>query len=207
MVNINSIISVASPTCFLAEYHEGLDWIANKLSFEVNKNLNCFEVTIRALGRYTIALKIENEFLILIFTAGLLSAYHLTSDKILLEKSTDLGDRLIHCFDSNSKVPFSDVNLKTRVPIALGSNHDSSLAEVATMQIEFRDLSHETKNDEYEVSRPTVRVNIDFFVCRANHLPPRDIFTSWLKREKIHCFPCSLIHFPVITVWILFYVY
>ena len=75
----------------------------------------------------------------------------MSQDKILLEKANDLGDRLIHCFDSKYKVPYSDINLKTRVPVALSPNLDSSLSETSTMQIEFRDLTYETKNNLYEV--------------------------------------------------------
>ena len=82
-----------------------------------------------------------------------MSAFHLSKDKILLEKATDLGDRLIHCFDSPSKtVPFSDVNLRTKAPKAPRWSTDSSLSEVSSMQLEFRDLSYETKSPIYEVN-------------------------------------------------------
>lgn len=84
--------------------------------------------------------------------AGLLSAFHLTQNKVLLHKANDLGDRLVHCFDSPSKsVPFSDVNLKTKSARGPSWSMDSSLSEVSSMQIEFRDLAYETHNKIYEV--------------------------------------------------------
>ncbi|KAH9401229.1 Endoplasmic reticulum mannosyl-oligosaccharide 1,2-alpha-mannosidase [Tyrophagus putrescentiae] len=124
------------------EYKEGIDWVKNDLSFEIYQEVNCFETTIRALG-------------------GLLSAYHLargddeadqsSSSAVLLEKATDLGGRLVHCFDSPSRtVPFSDVNLKTRAPKAPRWSTDSSLSEVASMQLEMRDLSRETGTKLFE---------------------------------------------------------
>lgn len=94
--------------------------------------VNCFEMTIRALG-------------------GLESAFHLTKRPGLLAKAVDVGDRLIHCFDSPSKtVPFSDVNLRTKSPKSPAWSPDSSLSEVSTVQIEFRDLSRLVKEAHYE---------------------------------------------------------
>lgn len=102
------------------------------LTFEVNQDVNCFETTIRAL-------------------AGLLAAFHLSKDQLFLEKAEDLGGRLVHCFDSPShKVPFSDVNLKSRAAKAPAWSMDSSLSEVSSMQIEFRDLALETRKEEFE---------------------------------------------------------
>lgn len=43
--------------------------------------MNVFETTIRVLG-------------------GLLAAYHLSEEKVLLEKAEDLGRRLANAFDS-----------------------------------------------------------------------------------------------------------
>ncbi len=61
--------SVFSCDCFLcAEFQEARNWIANDLSFEVNKDANLFEVTIRVLG-------------------GLLSSYHLSKDDMFLDKA------------------------------------------------------------------------------------------------------------------------
>ncbi|UXI15829.1 hypothetical protein NH340_JMT01772 [Sarcoptes scabiei] len=113
------------------EFNKALKWIENDLSFEVDRSVNCFETTIRAF-------------------AGLLSAYHLSKEKVLLEKANDLGNRLIHCFDSPSKIPYSDVNLKTSTATTPKWSTDSSLSEVSSMQLEFRDLSYEIHNQSFE---------------------------------------------------------
>lgn len=59
--------------CFLigsiiVEYLEAKDWISNHLRFDKNRDVNLFEVTIRVLG-------------------GLLSAFHLTAEKMFLTKA------------------------------------------------------------------------------------------------------------------------
>ena len=54
-------------TTFL-EYLEAKDWISNHLRFDKNRDVNLFEVTIRVLG-------------------GLLSAFHLTAEKMFLTKA------------------------------------------------------------------------------------------------------------------------
>jgi mannosyl-oligosaccharide alpha-1,2-mannosidase len=86
------------------------------------------------------------------FSGGLLSAYHLTSESTILIKAADLGERLIHCFDTpNHFVPFSDVNLKTKNPKTPNWSPDSSLSEATSVQLEFRDLSYLTGVPKYEV--------------------------------------------------------
>ncbi|MHC5848315.1 glycoside hydrolase family 47 protein, partial [Streptococcus pyogenes] len=63
-------------------------------TFNGNRDVNLFEVTIRILG-------------------GLLATYHLSGDQMFLEKSIELGNRLLPCFLSPSGIPYSDVNLGT----------------------------------------------------------------------------------------------
>lgn len=55
----------------LTEYKEAKDWVATKLSFDVNKDVNLFEVTIRVLG-------------------ALLSNYHLSGDSMFLDKAVSI---------------------------------------------------------------------------------------------------------------------
>ncbi|CAI5455454.1 unnamed protein product [Caenorhabditis angaria] len=113
------------------ETAEATEWIRDKLTFEKNRNVNFFECTIRVLG-------------------GLLSAFHLTGDEMFQEKATDLGDRLLSAFKTSSPIPFSDVNLQKRTSTNPQWGSDSSLSEVTTVQLEFRDLSRITKNSTYE---------------------------------------------------------
>lgn len=56
------------------EFSEARDWVATKLRLDVNRDVNLFETTIRVLG-------------------GLLSTYHLSKDKVFLNKAEDLADR------------------------------------------------------------------------------------------------------------------
>uniref|UniRef100_A0A0K2UH06 alpha-1,2-Mannosidase n=1 Tax=Lepeophtheirus salmonis TaxID=72036 RepID=A0A0K2UH06_LEPSM len=103
------------------------------LDFNISKDVNLFETTIRLLG-------------------GLLSAFHLTHKKhdVLLEKATDLGNRLLGGFKTPSGIPYSDINLKTAKGHVPRWSPDSSTSEVTTLQLEFRDLSRCTSNPEYE---------------------------------------------------------
>ena len=115
-----------------SEYNKAVDWVQRHLSFDQYREVNCFEATIRLLG-------------------GLLSAFHLTRDPTLLGKSVDLGDRLMGCYNSPSKViPYSDVNLRTKVPKPPQWSVESSLSEVSSIQIEFRDLARLIKDPKFE---------------------------------------------------------
>ncbi|XP_060069698.1 endoplasmic reticulum mannosyl-oligosaccharide 1,2-alpha-mannosidase-like [Ylistrum balloti] len=123
------------------EYDDAREWVANELTFEKDKDVNLFEITIRVLG-------------------GLLATYHLTGDDLFKEKAVDLGNRLLPCFNSPSKVPFSDVNMMTSRAHAPRWGPDSSTSEVTTIQLEFRDLSRVTKDDKYENAVMTVSEHI-----------------------------------------------
>lgn len=59
------------PFFFLAEFQEARDWVKNSLKFDINRDVNLFEVTIRVMG-------------------GLLSTYHLSGDSMFLEKAVNL---------------------------------------------------------------------------------------------------------------------
>ncbi|XP_019863037.1 PREDICTED: endoplasmic reticulum mannosyl-oligosaccharide 1,2-alpha-mannosidase-like [Amphimedon queenslandica] len=113
------------------EFKEARDWVENEMVVAQNKDVNLFETTIRVLG-------------------GLLSAYHLTKDHMFLEKATDLGDRLLHAFATSSHIPYSDVNLYTLKAHAPKWGPDSSVSEVTSIQLEFRDLSQLTGNKVYQ---------------------------------------------------------
>lgn len=62
----------------------------------------------------------------------------------------DLGNRLMPAFNSASGIPYSDVNLRTRIAHAPEWGPDSSTSEVTTLQLEFRDLSKCTADSKYE---------------------------------------------------------
>ncbi|CCD68813.1 alpha-1,2-Mannosidase [Caenorhabditis elegans] len=113
------------------EATEATEWIQNTLTFEKDRMVNFFECTIRVLG-------------------GMMSAFHLTGKKMFLEKSVDLGDRLLSAFKSPSPIPYSDVNLLKRTATNPQWGADSSLSEVTTVQLEYRALSRASGNSTYE---------------------------------------------------------
>jgi len=92
--------------------------------------MSTFETTIRSLG-------------------GLLAAYDWSGDKAFLEKAVDLGDRLMYTF-GDSGLPVGQSMLKH----GTGSNAgwlrgQLVLAEIGTLQVEFRYLAAVTGNKSY----------------------------------------------------------
>jgi endoplasmic reticulum Man9GlcNAc2 1,2-alpha-mannosidase len=73
----------------ILEYAEAKEWISKNLRFDKNRDVNLFEVTIRVLG-------------------GLLSAYHLTAEKVFLDKAVR-----VNYFQN--KLMFNPQNFNTRL--------------------------------------------------------------------------------------------
>ena len=115
--------------------------MAEKLNFNINKDVNLFETTIRVLG-------------------GLLSTYHLTNDNMYLSKATDLADRLMGAFKTVSGIPYSDINLLEARGHSPKWSPDSSTSEVTTIQLEFRDLSRCTNDEKYEKAVDEISLKI-----------------------------------------------
>ncbi|CAN9504766.1 unnamed protein product [Ophioblennius macclurei] len=113
------------------EFAEARSWIEKELTFTKSVDVNLFETTIRVLG-------------------GLLSTYHLTGDQLFLDKAKDLGSRLMPAFKTPSKIPFSDVNIGKGTAHPPRWTSDSTLAEVTSIQLEFRELSRLTQDPQYQ---------------------------------------------------------
>ncbi|KAJ7233609.1 glycoside hydrolase [Mycena haematopus] len=136
------------------EYSRASDWVRSSLSFDRDgrsKCFNTFETTIRVLG-------------------GLLSAHHLSSDDMYLRHAVDLADRMLPVFDTPSGLPFTSVDLATRVGIPDAANHIST-AEATTLQLEFRDLAQLTKNSDYWYKAEKV-MSVVKGALLPNHLAP-----------------------------------
>ncbi|MFE0044264.1 glycoside hydrolase family 47 protein [Streptomyces albireticuli] len=105
-----------------------VSWIKDYLRFDINADFQVFETTIRLVG-------------------GLLSGYLATGEKALLDRCTDLADRLLPAFTSSrTGMPYRYVNLRTgRV-----SGATLPLAEVGTNILEFGTLSRLTGDLRYE---------------------------------------------------------
>jgi hypothetical protein len=108
------------------EAKEAKELIFKDLDFEVDMDVQNFEVSIRIFG-------------------GLLSAYELDGDPRFLSLAEDLGKRLIKAFNSPTGMPYRYVNLKTGVT----SGPVSNPAEIGTYLIEYGTLSKHTGNPVY----------------------------------------------------------
>lgn len=113
------------------EFYDGVGWLKQHLSFNKNADISFFETTIRALG-------------------GLLSAYELSGEPSLLKHAEDLGRRLLPAFATPAGIPYGTINLASGGGRNAGWTGGASiLAEIGTVQLEFRKLSQLTGNPEF----------------------------------------------------------
>ena len=108
------------------EAAEAKEIIMKELEFDVDMEVQNFEVSIRILG-------------------GLLSAYELDGDRRFLALAEDLAIRLMKAFNSPTGMPYRMVNLKTGAVSGAATNP----AEIGTYLIEYGMLSKHTGNPVY----------------------------------------------------------
>jgi ER degradation enhancer, mannosidase alpha-like 2 len=108
------------------EAMEAKEMIVSSLNFNVDAEVQLFEVNIRLMG-------------------GLLSAFEISGDKRLLNLARDLGTRLLPAFNSPTGMPYRFVNLKS------GKIRDSisNPAEIGTYMLEFGKLTEYTGDSTY----------------------------------------------------------
>ncbi|MFI6096842.1 glycoside hydrolase family 47 protein [Lentzea sp. NPDC051213] len=123
-----------------AEFAEGVRWVKANLNFDVNASFQVFETNIRMLG-------------------GLLSAYHVSNDRALLDLARDLGNRLLPAFTkSPTGIPYRYVNLRTGAV----SQPETNLAETGTYITEFGSLSNWTGDRRYyNAAKKALQVTFD----------------------------------------------
>ncbi|XP_068167597.1 mannosidase, alpha, class 1B, member 1b [Antennarius striatus] len=141
------------------EFEEAKAWVASELTFNKNVDVNLFESTIRILG-------------------GLLSTYHLTGDQLFLDKATDIGTRLMPAFNTPSKIPYSDVNIGTGIAHPPRWTSDSTVAEVTSIQLEFRELTRLTEDPQYQAAVAEVMNQIHNLDGKLDGLVPMFINTN-----------------------------
>uniref|UniRef100_A0A8C1JJX8 alpha-1,2-Mannosidase n=1 Tax=Cyprinus carpio TaxID=7962 RepID=A0A8C1JJX8_CYPCA len=141
------------------EFAEARQWVAKELSFDKNVDVNLFESTIRILG-------------------SLLSTYHLTGDSLFLEKAKDIGSRLMPAFNTASKIPYSDVNIGKGTAHPPQWTSDSSVAEVTSIQLEFRELSRLTGDPKYKLAVMEVMKQVHKLDGKQDGLVPMFINTN-----------------------------
>uniref|UniRef100_A0A8C6TTT1 alpha-1,2-Mannosidase n=1 Tax=Neogobius melanostomus TaxID=47308 RepID=A0A8C6TTT1_9GOBI len=140
------------------EFEEAKSWVSTELSFNKNVDVNLFESTIRILG-------------------GLLSTYHLTGDALFLEKAKDIGSRLMPAFNTPSKIPYSDVNIGKGTAHPPRWTSDSTVAEVTSIQLEFRELSRLTQEPQYQAAVAEVTNKVHNLDGKVDGLVPMFINT------------------------------
>ncbi|XP_070374348.1 endoplasmic reticulum mannosyl-oligosaccharide 1,2-alpha-mannosidase isoform X1 [Equus asinus] len=140
------------------EFKEARTWVSKKLVFQKDVDVNLFESTIRILG-------------------GLLSAYHLSGDHLFLEKAEDFGNRLLPAFQTPSKIPYSDVNIGTGVAHPPRWTSDSTVAEVTSIQLEFRELSRLTGVKKFQEAAEEVTRHVHSLSGKKDGLVPMFINT------------------------------
>lgn len=108
------------------EAREAKGLILAKLDFNIDNEVQVFEITIRLL-------------------AGLLSAYEMDGDKKFCDLAVDLADRLMPAFNSATGLPYRFVHLQT------GKTRDgiNNPAEIGSLMMEFGKLSKITGNNTY----------------------------------------------------------
>ncbi|XP_075993874.1 endoplasmic reticulum mannosyl-oligosaccharide 1,2-alpha-mannosidase [Genypterus blacodes] len=141
------------------EFAEARAWVETELSFDKNVDVNLFETTIRVLG-------------------GLLSTYHLSGDQLFLDKAMDIGSRLMPAFKTPSKIPFSDVNIGKGTAHPPRWTSDSTLAEVTSIQLEFRELSRLTHDQQYQEAVNEVTTQVHKLAGKQDGLVPMFINTN-----------------------------
>ncbi|XP_061460118.1 endoplasmic reticulum mannosyl-oligosaccharide 1,2-alpha-mannosidase isoform X2 [Rhineura floridana] len=141
------------------EFEEARKWVATDLNFDKNVDVNLFESAIRILG-------------------GLLSAYHLSGDSLFLEKAKDIGSRLMPAFNTPSRIPFSDVNIGRGTAHPPRWTSDSTVAEVTSIQLEFRELSRLTGEDKFQNAVDGVMKHVHSLAGKNDGLVPMFINTN-----------------------------
>ena len=108
------------------EAKEAKELILSKLDFNIDNDVQVFEITIRLL-------------------AGLITAYEMDGNKKFLTLAKDLADRLMPAFNSKTGMPYRYVHLQT------GKTRDgiNNPAEIGTLMMEFGKLSKITGNTKY----------------------------------------------------------
>ena len=114
------------------ELHDAVNAVASiDFSTSADGKINVFETTIRYLG-------------------GLLAAYDLVGDKILLEKAIQIGDMLYHSFDTPSHMPVLhwNITMAAREEEQL-PEENNYVAELGSLSLEFTRLSQLTKDSKW----------------------------------------------------------
>ncbi|KXN74962.1 glycoside hydrolase family 47 protein [Conidiobolus coronatus NRRL 28638] len=121
------------------EFYEAVNKIDDVDFTKTDRPVITFETNIRYLG-------------------GLISAYDLSHEGILLEKAKALADKMLYMFTSPSGFPYGAVDFRNNRP---ASGNIVNLAEIGTLQLEFTRLSQITKDPTYAKASQLVFDKLD----------------------------------------------
>jgi endoplasmic reticulum Man9GlcNAc2 1,2-alpha-mannosidase len=113
---------------------------------------------------------------------GLLSAYFLTSDPLYRDRAIDLGERILPAFNTPSGLPVSYVNLAKSKETQTGmSGAHGNIAEVASLQLEFKYLAEVAKNETFWRKAENVMAVVNQALPEDGLAP---ISIEWVSRLK-----------------------
>ena len=113
------------------EFHEAVEAVAGiDFAKTESTSANVFETTIRYLG-------------------GLLSAYDLSNEEVLLLKATEIGDLLYTGFDTPNHLPGFWLDFEKAKHGKLSADNSIPLASPCSLSLEFTRLSQLTGNNKY----------------------------------------------------------
>jgi len=148
-----------------SEFHEAvravgrIDW-----SIPSTRSINIFETTIRHLG-------------------GLLGAYDLSGESVLLAKAAELGDMLLAAFDTPNRIPPFWFHINSALNGRLEAGDADPTAGIGSLFMEFTRLSQFTGNPKYYDATDRVK---DFFMRTQNktNVPGMWPVSMNFRREK-----------------------
>lgn len=114
------------------EFDEAIEVVKTiDFSRTFRKDIPLFETVIRYLG-------------------GLLAAYDLSNEKVLLDKAIELGDNLMGAFDTPNHMPMvSFIWTEASQKYKFRASSSSSFAEIGSLSVEFTRLAQLTGNSTY----------------------------------------------------------
>lgn len=120
------------------EFQAAREWVANEMDLnKLRQKASVFEVNIRIIG-------------------GLLAAYDLSMDKIFLDKAKDLAMRFLPIFDTKTGLPYPGITVATKKTSNTWTGQDSLLAELGTLQLEWRYLTYHTGDNIFRTKAENV---------------------------------------------------
>lgn len=159
------------------EFNRAKDWVQNEFNLaDYPGEVSVFETTIRVIG-------------------GLLTCYAFTKDRMFVDKAQQVADLLLPAFESETGIPYSLINVRTKVPKNYqwaSSNAYSILSEIGTLHLEFIYLTKLTGNHVYENKVVEIRDILNNAKkpkenMYPNYINPRN--AKWGQRKlKVHFF-------------------